>query len=84
MDRDVARYIGEDPVLDEIMGRFDDLLLDLLPRYAAEGKTYLTIAIGCTGGQHRSVFVAERLADILEGAGHPVTRRHRDVNTAGG
>jgi|APSaa5957512535_1039671.scaffolds.fasta_scaffold138542_1 RNase adapter protein RapZ len=84
MDRDVARYIEEDPALDQIMGRFDDLLLDLLPRYAAEGKTYLTVAIGCTGGQHRSVFVAERLADILEGAGHPVTRRHRDVNTASG
>ena len=84
MDRDVARYIEEDPALDQIMGRFDELLLDLLPRYAAEGKTYLTVAIGCTGGQHRSVFVAERLANILEGAGHPVTRRHRDVNTAGG
>jgi len=84
MDRDVARYIEEDPALDQIMGRFDDLLLDLLPRYAAEGKTYLTVAIGCTGGQHRSVFAAERLADILERAGHPVTRRHRDVNTASG
>lgn len=84
MDRDVARYIEEDPALDQIMGRLDELLLDLLPRYAAEGKTYLTVAIGCTGGQHRSVFVAERLASILEGAGHPVTRRHRDVNTAGG
>ena len=84
MGRDVARYIEEDPALDQIMGRLDELLLDLLPRYAAEGKTYLTVAIGCTGGQHRSVFVAERLASILEGAGHPVTRRHRDVNTAGG
>ena len=84
MGRDVARYIEEDPALDQIMGRLDESLLDLLPRYAAEGKTYLTVAIGCTGGQHRSVFVAERLASILEGAGHPVTRRHRDVNTAGG
>ncbi len=84
MDRDVARYIEEDPALDDIMGRFDSLLVDLLPRYAAEGKTYLTIAIGCTGGQHRSVFVAERLANVLEGAGLPVTRRHRDVDTTGG
>jgi UPF0042 nucleotide-binding protein len=84
MDRDVARYIEEDPALDDVMGRLDELLLDLVPRYAAEGKTYLTIAIGCTGGQHRSVFVAERLADVLEGAGHAVTRRHRDVVTARG
>jgi UPF0042 nucleotide-binding protein len=84
MDRDVARYIEEDPALDDVMGRLDELLLDLVPRYAAEGKTYLTIAIGCTGGQHRSVFVAERFADVLEGAGHAVTRRHRDVVTARG
>lgn len=84
MDRDVARYIEEDPALDDVMGRLDELLLDLVPRYAAEGKTYLTIAIGCTGGQHRSVFVAERLADVLEGAGHAVTRRHRDGVTARG
>lgn len=84
MDRDVARYIEEDPALDDVMGRLDELLLDLVPRYAAEGKTYLTIAIGCTGGQHRSVFVAERLADVLEGAEHAVTRRHRDVVTARG
>ncbi|MEK9945454.1 MAG: RNase adapter RapZ [Alphaproteobacteria bacterium] len=83
MDRDVARYIEEDPALDDVMDRLDGLMLDLVPRYAAEGKTYLTIAIGCTGGQHRSVFVAERLADVLEGAGHAATRRHRDVDTTG-
>jgi len=83
MDRDVARYIEEDPALEKIFGQFDKLILDLLPRYAAEGKTYLTLAIGCTGGQHRSVFVAERLATLLENAGHPVTKRHRDVTAMG-
>jgi UPF0042 nucleotide-binding protein len=55
----------------------------LLPRFDAEGKSYLTIAIGCTGGRHRSVAIAEELADWLRGAGRSVTLSHRDAAVAG-
>ena len=55
------------------------MVVELLPRYEQEGKTYLTIAVGCTGGRHRSVFVAERLAEALDEAGWVVTVRHRDI-----
>jgi UPF0042 nucleotide-binding protein len=52
----------------------------LLPRYEAEGKSYLTIAVGCTGGKHRSVFTVEQLARWLRERDVPVTVRHRDVD----
>ena len=55
-------------------------LAPLLPRYAKEGKSYLTIAIGCTGGKHRSVYVAERLAGWLSASGTPARLHHRDVD----
>ena len=55
------------------------MLAGLLPRYEREGKSYLTIAVGCTGGRHRSVFVAERLASWLHGLGRPVHLTHRDI-----
>jgi UPF0042 nucleotide-binding protein len=53
-----------------------------LPGYEGEGKSYLTIAIGCTGGRHRSVFVAGKLAEWLRARGRSVTLRHRDVGRA--
>ena len=59
--------------------RLTDLMGPLLPRYAHEGKTYLTIGIGCTGGRHRSVYVAERLAEWLRQEGQRVTVAHRDL-----
>ena len=55
------------------------LLGPLLPRFAAEGKSYLTIAIGCTGGRHRSVVIAERLAQWLRERGQRVDLRHREL-----
>ncbi len=58
-----------------------DLILSLLPRYRHEGKSYLTIAIGCTGGRHRSVCVAERLAAVLRGEGNDVFLRHRELES---
>ncbi len=63
----------------EFERRLHDLLEYLLPQYAAEGKTHLTIAIGCTGGKHRSVVVGEDLTRFLRGAGYPVRVKHRDV-----
>jgi UPF0042 nucleotide-binding protein len=56
----------------------------LLPRYAAEGKKYFTIAVGCTGGKHRSVLVAERLAGHLRASGWRVDLAHRELKIAGG
>ena len=56
------------------------MLEPLLPRYEGEGKSYLTIAIGCTGGRHRSVYLAERLAAWLSGQGRPVGIGHRDLD----
>ena len=75
----VQRFIAEDPGFDDFMDRLTGLLTPLVPRYAQEGKSYLTIAVGCTGGKHRSVFVAERLAAWLN---HNLTRvrlTHRDM-----
>jgi len=63
----------------EFERRLHDLLGYLLPQYAAEGKTHLTIAIGCTGGKHRSVVVGEDLTKFLRDAGYPVRIKHRDV-----
>lgn len=79
LDRDVAAFIEGDP---DFAGFLDGLcawLLPLLPRYEGEGKSYLTIAIGCTGGRHRSVYVATRLGNRLEARGLRVTVDHRDL-----
>ena len=65
------------------MDRLQALIGPLLPRFDAEGKSYLTIAVGCTGGKHRSVALAEELADWLRSAGRSVTLSHRDVAAAG-
>jgi UPF0042 nucleotide-binding protein len=81
-DPEVAAYIAADPDYPAFFRRLDDMMLSLLPRYGAEGKRYLTIAFGCTGGQHRSVFVAEQLAGALRNAGQHVDIRHRDRDQA--
>lgn len=78
-DRDVAAYIAKDPGFEAFFAGLTGLLQPLLPRYAQEGKSYLTIAVGCTGGRHRSVFVAEKLAGWLRGLGQSVDLRHRDL-----
>lgn len=78
-DAAVGAYIAEDPAYDEGLRRIEELILLLLPRYEAEGKSYVTIAIGCTGGKHRSVHVAEWLAGRLREAGFSPTLRHRDL-----
>jgi UPF0042 nucleotide-binding protein len=76
---DVARFIEHDPALAPFMTSLSGLIDPLLPNYEREGKSYLTIAIGCTGGKHRSVYVARRLADVLRGGGRPVALIHRDL-----
>jgi UPF0042 nucleotide-binding protein len=82
-DRAVVTYMESDASTREFIERLEDYLRYVLPRYVAEGKSYLTIAIGCTGGRHRSVMIAERLKRAL--ADTPGTRlrvRHRDIGSA--
>ena len=78
-DPAVAEHIAADPMFSEFFTSMTNLLGPLLPRFAAEGKSYLTIAIGCTGGKHRSVYVAERLAAWLRDGGARVELRHREL-----
>ena len=80
LDEDVAEYVESDPDFAGFFTRLSRMIIPLLPRYAAEGKRYLTIAIGCTGGRHRSVVVAEHLAKHLIEANFPVQVRHRDLS----
>ncbi len=79
IDAPVAAYVAEDPAYEPAMSRIEDLLLLLLPRYQAEGKSYINIAFGCTGGRHRSVHVAERVAARLRNAAFYPTVTHRDL-----
>ncbi len=80
LDRAVADYVERDPGFAGFFERLCAMLLPLLPRYRAEGKSYLTIAAGCTGGRHRSVVVAERLAARLAETGLSIQLVHRDVD----
>ncbi len=78
-DEAVSAYVRSDPSYEDAVSRIEGLLLTLLPRYKAEGKAYVTIAFGCTGGRHRSVHVAERVAAYLASEGFAPTLSHRDV-----
>lgn len=78
-DEAVGAYIRTDPDFDSFFKALTTMLEPLLPRFETEGKSYLTIAIGCTGGRHRSVYVAERLTEWLNGRGQRVNLRHRDA-----
>ena len=82
LDQDVSAYVADDPAYDMAMSQIESLLLVLLPRYRAEGKSYVTIAFGCTGGRHRSVHVAERVAARLRDEGFSPTVAHRDLAAA--
>jgi len=74
----VAAYIRQFPQTQEFIDRISELLVYLLPHYIREGKSYLTIAFGCTGGQHRSVMIAEDVPKRLSSAGYHVKAQHRD------
>jgi len=75
----VARYIRSFPQTLEFIERISQLLIYLLPHYVREGKSYLTIAFGCTGGRHRSVMMAEQIRRRLAGHGYRVKAAHRDL-----
>jgi UPF0042 nucleotide-binding protein len=80
-DPAVGDYIRSDPAFAEAFDRIRDLLLLLLPRYAEQGKAYVNIAFGCTGGKHRSVFMAEQIASALREAGFSPTLLHRNLGS---
>ncbi len=82
LDAGVAEMVGTDPDFPEFFNSITKLLGPLLPRYNLEGKSYLTIAVGCTGGRHRSVFVAERLANWVRERDIDVNIEHRDLERA--
>jgi RNase adapter protein RapZ len=75
----VAQYIRQFPQTEEFLDKTTDLLLFLLPHYVKEGKSYLTVGVGCTGGQHRSVMIAEEIRKRLAKAGYRVKSTHRDM-----
>jgi len=76
---DVAAYVAEDPRFADFYEKTLELVASLLPAYRDEGKSYFTLALGCTGGQHRSVFVAEALAKSLAQLSWQVSIRHREI-----
>lgn len=75
----VAKYVRDFPQTAEFLDKTTDMLKFLLPHYIKEGKSYLTVAFGCTGGQHRSVFIAEEMKKRLTAAGYRVKTSHRDM-----
>lgn len=81
LDSAVADYVRGDPAYEPALAQIEGLLATLLPRYRAEGKSYVTIAIGCTGGRHRSVHVAERIAAFLQAEGHSPNLIHRNLSS---
>lgn len=79
MDPQVQAFIRRQPFVKEFMSRFMRLVAGLIPRYVREGKAYLTIAVGCTGGRHRSVYIAHKLARELSALGYSSNEFHRDM-----
>jgi RNase adapter protein RapZ len=79
-DRIVKKYLRSFPETNEFVTRVFNLLQYLLPKYVKEGKRYLTVALGCTGGRHRSVFVVEELAKLLKSKNRAIHIRHRDID----
>ncbi len=78
-DAEVLEYLEQQPDFEELISRLADLLAFLLPRYRRENRSYLSVAVGCTGGRHRSVAICERLNKRLDAAGWPVRLIHRDI-----
>ena len=79
LDDPVRRYVCSQPATGEFLARLDDLLAVLLPAYVKEGKSYLSVGVGCTGGTHRSVVIAEELGRMLRERGFAPVVSHRDV-----
>ena len=79
LDQGVRDYVFSGGQTQEFLNRLGDFVTWLLPRYEEEGKTALVIAVGCTGGHHRSVAIAHALASLIGEKGYPVSESHRDL-----
>ena len=79
LDAEVQDYIKKSPFAVEFLEKFTDMVMYLIPKYIKEGKSYLTIAVGCSGGRHRSVFMAHSLAETLRTKNLKVSEFHRDI-----
>ena len=79
LDKGVKNYLESKPMLKKFIERYSDQIKDLIPLYIKEGKSYLTIAIGCTGGRHRSVFISNQIAKKMERFGFSVSEYHREI-----
>ncbi|WP_305041235.1 RNase adapter RapZ [Geoalkalibacter sp.] len=80
LNSEVREYVVQQPACRDFLAKFQDMLKFLLPYYRQEGKSYLTLSIGCTGGRHRSVSLAEELRPFLAGQGFVVEISHRDID----
>jgi UPF0042 nucleotide-binding protein len=80
-DQAVRDYLSADPAWGEAIDRIEALLIDWIPRYWAAGKSYVTVAFGCTGGRHRSVAAAAEMAERLQRSGFAPNVRHRDLTS---
>jgi UPF0042 nucleotide-binding protein len=80
-DAPIAEFIRQDPAFEDAFARIRDLLLAVLPRFQAQGKAYVHIAFGCTGGRHRSVFMAEQIGMALRNHGFSPTMLHRNLQS---
>ncbi len=83
LDPEVGAYVAGDSDFASFFRGLGALVDPLLPRFEREGKSYLTVAVGCTGGRHHSVYVAERLAALARERGRAVSVRHRDLEGSG-
>ncbi len=81
LDQPVADYIAANPQFESAFGKISALILELLPQYSEQGKRYVNIAFGCTGGRHRSVYTAEQMAQALRDRGFSPTVLHRNLGT---
>ncbi|MCG5515120.1 MULTISPECIES: RNase adapter RapZ [Ectothiorhodospira] len=80
-DEEVAQFLDNHPMVEEMFASLRDFLTTWIPRFEGENRSYLTVSIGCTGGQHRSVYLAERLAEHFRGLrGEAVSTRHRELS----
>jgi len=79
LDRPVRDFVLGEPDAENFVVKLVELLAMIVPLYANEGKSYLTIAVGCTGGRHRSVAIATEIAERMRASGQPVRVGHRDI-----
>jgi UPF0042 nucleotide-binding protein len=79
-DKEVKEYLSSFDSYTQFMHKFKELITFILPLCKKEGRAYLNIAIGCTGGRHRSVAIAEEIKEVIENAGYPIRLKHRDIS----